>query len=243
MRRRAWLLIACAFSLNAWADGTFVQRTATTAELFGDESAQGLAQTLPVDQPVKFQLRLPDDTKPGNAAPSGVVVFIKPYDTGTFPENWAGAFDSRNLIWISADDSGNRTPTNKRILTAIMGVTLAGKVANVDPRRIYIAGLSGGGRVASQAITRYPEQFVGAICIVGADFFLPEEPARSLALERRLVFITGGHDFNRNDVRHVFSQYGMAGATHVKLLYIPHLGHEYPSDEDFGTALDYLDTR
>ena len=170
-------------------------------------------------------------------------MFIKPYDVGAFPVDWGGVFDSRNLIWISADDFGNRTPTAKRILTAIMAVALAGKVANVDPKRIYIAGLSGGGRVASQTITRYPEQFMGAIFIVGADFYMPEEPTRSRVLERRFVFITGARDFNRGDMREVFAHYGKAGATHVKLLDLPHFGHEYPTAEDVGTALDFLDAR
>ena len=188
------------------------------------------------------QLRLPDSAATGKAA-SGVVVFIKPYDTGVFLENWAGVFDSHNLIWISADDFGNRTPTAKRILTAIMGVALAGKVANVDPKRVYIAGLSGGGRVASQAITRYPEQFVGAICIVGADYFMPEEPLKSRVLGRRFVFITGARDFNRGEMRRVSARYRKEGVTHVKLLDLMHLGHEYPSGNDLEAAFDFLDAR
>jgi hypothetical protein len=72
---------------------------------------------------------------------------------------------------------------------------------------------------------------------------MPEEPLKSRLLERRLVLITGAHDFNRNELRHVYRQYGKAGLTDVKLLYLPHLGHEYPSGEDLGVALDFLDAR
>jgi predicted esterase len=243
VKRGACLLIACAFSLNAGAEATLLERSATTTELFGSESARDLARTLPVDRAVRFRLRLPDGARNGGRSPSGVVVFVKPESSGTFPANWGDAFDTRNLIWISADDAGNRTPTATRILAAIMGVALAGKAAKVDASRVYIAGLSGGGRVASQAITRYPGQFTGALCIVGADYFLPDEPLKSRVLERRLVFITGARDFNRREILQVFERYGKAGASHIKLLDFPRLGHEYPSGEELGQALDFLDSR
>ena len=138
--------------------------------------------------------------------PSGVVVFIKPYDTGTFPENWGGAFDSHNLIWISADDFGNRTPTAKRILTAIMAVALAGKVANVDASASMSPACpaAGASRARRSRVTRNSSWARSASW--ARTYFMPEEPLRSRALERRFVFITGGHDFNRNEMRHVFSQ-------------------------------------
>ena len=86
------------------------------------------------------------------------MVFVKPYDSGELPRDWAGVFDSQQSHldqprMISAIEH----PRAQRILAAIMGVELVGKVANVDPKRVYIAGMSGGGRIASQTITRFPE--------------------------------------------------------------------------------------
>jgi pimeloyl-ACP methyl ester carboxylesterase len=231
------MLAACAMSANAWAAAEYLERSVTTADLFGAGQAAKLARTLPVDRAVNFRVRLPD--RGPSAAPSGVVVFIKPTDTGTFPENWSAEFDARNLVWISPDDFGNDKLTRERMLAAIMAAQLVGRIAKVDTERIYVAGMSGGGRVASQTITHSPQLFAGAIYIVGAD--PPEIPLKPPAPERRFVFITGRGDFNRGEMRRVFKRYGKAGATHVKLMDLPHLAHEYPSAEDLGVALDFLD--
>ncbi len=221
----------------AWAEATYLERSTTTAELFGAGQATKLARTWPIDKAVNFRVRLPD----GADAPSGVVVFIKPTDSGSFPENWGRVFDARNLVWISPDGFGNEKLTRERMLAAIMATELAGKVAQVNADRIYVAGMSGGGRVASQTITHSPRLFAGAIYIVGADF--PEEAFPPLALERRFVFITGRDDFNRREMRRVFSRYGKAGAAHVKLMDLPHLGHEYPPAEDLDAAIGFLDAK
>jgi len=231
------LLALVAVTGHAWAEATYLERSITTAELFGAEQATKLARTLPVDKAVNFHLRLPD----GADAPSGVVVFIKPTDSGTFPENWSRVFDARNLVWISPDGFGNEKLTRERMLAAIMAAELVGKAAKVNADRIYIAGMSGGGRVASQTITHSPRLFTGAIYIVGAD--PPDEAVPPLALERRFVFITGRDDFNRREMRRVFSRYGKAGAAHVKLMDLPHLGHEYPSAEDLDAAIGFLDAK
>jgi predicted esterase len=236
------LIAVCACASNAWAEPTYLERSVTTAELFGAEQAAKLARTLPVDRAVNFRVRLPDGAgrEPGAAdSPSGVVVFIKPTDEGNFPENWSGVFDARNLVWISPDDFGNEKLTAQRMLAAIMAAELAGKVAKVDGERIYVAGMSGGGRVASQTITHSPQLFAGAIYIVGAD--MPGQPLKPPAPERRYVFITGRGDFNHGEMRRVFARYGKAGATHVKLMDLPHLGHEYPSADELGEAIDFLD--
>lgn len=240
--KRRWLSGFPWFALavvagHAWAEATYLEPGATTAELFGAEQAAKLAHTLPVDQRVNFHVRIPD----GADSPSGVVVFVKPTDSGTFPENWSRVFDARNLVWISPDGFGNEKLTRERMLAAIMAAELAGKVARVNAERIYLAGMSGGGRVASRTITHAPQLFAGAIYIVGAD--LPDESIPPLALERRYVFITGPGDFNRREMRRVFSRYGRAGAARAKLMDLPHLGHEYPSADDLDVALEFLDAK
>ncbi len=237
--RVAALFAICALATGARADATYLERKVTTAEVFGAEQAAKLAHTLPVDRAVNFRLRLPD--RAAADAPSGVVVFIKPTDDGTFPESWRGVFDARNLVWISPDDFGNDKLTAQRMLVAIMASQLAGEIAKVDDARVFVAGMSGGGRVASQTITHSPELFAGAVYIVGAD--LPKEPVKPLVFERRFVFITGREDFNRGEMRRVFARYGKLGAAHAKLMDLPHLGHDYPSAEEFGQAIDFLDAK
>jgi pimeloyl-ACP methyl ester carboxylesterase len=129
------------------------------------------------------------------------------------------------------------------VLVAMMARAILDREPGVDPERVYLAGISGGGRIASQTITRFPRRFAGALYIVGADFHLPETPARALALERRFVFLTGSKDFNQREMRQVGRQYIAAGATRVLLIDEPGFGHQLATPALLRRALDFLDAR
>ncbi len=216
-----------------------VELTTTLAALFPAEEAKALADTIPADKLLRYRARLPK-----NAAPGGVLVFVKPIDSGELPANWAAALDRQNLIWIAADDFGNEHPRAQRILAAIAGLKLIESTTAIDVKRVYVAGMSGGGRIASQIITRFPRRFSGALYIVGADFWTEaEEPLRPRIAANRYVFVTGTRDFNRRDMRRVYSKYQAAGVTQVLLMDLPEFGHEYPNAEQLGQAIDFLDTR
>jgi len=216
-----------------------VERTTTLAALFPAEEAKSLAATLDPDKPLRFRTRLPT-----NAAPSGVLVFVKPIDSGELPDNWAAVLDRQNLIWIAADDFGNEHPRAQRILAAIAGLKLIESTTTIDAKRVYVAGMSGGGRIASQIITRFPRRFTGAMYIVGADFWTEaEEPMRPRIAANRYVFVTGNRDFNHRDMRRVFSKYQAAGVAQVLFMDLPAFGHEYPNAEQLEQAIDFLDSR
>ncbi len=238
MKPTSWFAL-CATLPAAAVAATTVERDVTPLELFGAVQARELARTLPADQPVHFKLRLPEAA----AAPAGILVFVKPGASGAFPDQWAESFDARALVWVSADGFGNDKPTAQRMLVALMAVEVARRETKTDPARTYVAGLSGGGRVASQVLTHFPRKFSGALCIVGADYHLPAEPLRSQLLPRRLVLLTGRHDFNRREIRRAARRYQDAGMQQVKLLDLPGLGHQYPDAAALDQALDLLDPR
>jgi poly(3-hydroxybutyrate) depolymerase len=220
------------------AQAVEAQRTVTLGDLFDVAETRELSRTLPADRAVTFRLRIPN-----GAGTCGVMVFVKPDDSGAFRGEWAPLFDEHRLMWISADGFGNDKPSAQRVLVAMMAVKLAARSVEIDPSRVYIGGMSGGGRVASQTITRFPQRFSGALYIVGADFHLPEEPLRARVISRRYVFITGSRDFNHREMRRVFERYQRAGASASKLLDLPRFGHEYPDAAALGDALDFLDSR
>lgn len=209
----------------------------TLAALFPADEAKALATTLPIGHPIHFRVRIPQ-----NAALSGVLVFVKPTDEGELPAGWGPALDRRNLIWIAAEGFGNDHPRAQRVLVAMAAVKLVETLQAIDTKRIYIAGMSGGGRVASTIITRFPRRFTGALYIVGADFWTrAEEPLLPGIAARRYVFVTGTRDFNRREMRRVFGKYQAAGATESLLMDLPGFGHEYPDAEVLEAALAFLD--
>jgi predicted esterase len=216
-----------------------VQRTTTLSALFPAAEAKALAATLDPDKPLRYRVRVPR-----NSATSGVLVFVKPIDSGELPEAWEAELDRQNLIWVAADDFGNEHPRAQRILAAIAGLKLIESTEALDAKRKYVGGMSGGGRIASQIITRFPGRFSGALYIVGADFWTKsEEPLRPRIAANRYVFVTGTHDFNRRDMRRVFSKYQAAGVTQALLMDLPAFAHEYPNAEQLGQAIDFLDAR
>ena len=240
MVRRLFSISLLALSIAGHArEITTVERTTTLAALFPPDEANALAATLDPAKPLRYRVRLPQNT-----APSGVLVFVKPIDSGELPETWAPELDRQNLIWIAADDYGNEHPRAQRILAAMAGLKLIEGTQTIDAQRVYVGGMSGGGRIASQIITRFPRRFSGALYIVGADFWTPaEEPLRPRIAANRYVFVTGSRDFNHRDMRRVYEKYQAAGAAKLLFMDLQGFGHEYPTAEQFGNAIDFLDLR
>ena len=234
----SFALLALASNGHAQESPT-TERTTTLAALFPPDEARALATTLPPDKVLRYRVRIPPVD-----GPHGVLVFVKPIDSGELPENWAAELDRHHLIWIAADDYGNERPRAQRILAAIAGLKLIESAQPIDKNRIYIGGMSGGGRVASQVITRFPGRFSGALYVVGADFWTSaEEPLKSRITAKRYVFVTGSRDFNRRDMKRVHAKYQAAGATQVLLMDPPGFGHEYPDAAQLQQAIDFLDAR
>jgi predicted esterase len=216
-----------------------VERITTLSALFPVDEAKALSRTILADQPLHFRVRVPQ-----NAAPGGVLVFVKPIDSGELPAAWAAELDRHNLIWVAAEDFGNERPRAQRVLAAIAGLKLIESSQAIDSKRVYIGGMSGGGRIASQTISRFPQHFSGALYIVGADFWTAaEKPLLPRIAANRYVFITGSRDFNQREMRRVFSKYQAAGASKILLMDLPGFGHEYPNAGQLCRAIDFLDAR
>ena len=233
------IALLAASSVAIAQEAQTVERTTTLNALFPADEARALAATLDPGKPLRYRIRMPQ-----NAALSGVLVFVKPIDSGELPENWAAELDRHNLVWIAAEDFGNEHPRAQRILAAIAGLKLVEGTQAIDTQRVYIGGMSGGGRIASQIITRFPRRFSGALYIVGADFWTSaEESLKPGIAANRYVFVTGSRDFNHRDMRRVYEKYQAAGVTQVLLMDLPAFGHEYPNAEQLGVGLDFLDAR
>lgn len=214
-------------------------RTGSPATLLPVEQAEGLRNILPLDRQIRWYVRAP-----GSSGPSGVLVFVKPDDRAEPQPGWEAVLDERNLIWVSAEAFGNDKPSAQRVLAALLGLALVQRDYSVDNERIYIGGMSGGGRIASKTITKFPHLFTGALYIVGVDFWTrAEEPLKEAIAAKRYVFLTGHNDFNRRETRLVYGKYKRAGVEQALLIDLPSFGHEYPDADALARALEFLDAR
>jgi predicted esterase len=225
---------ACA-ALAAAADSPTTAQVATIAGLLPPDQAAALEKTLPADREVTFRVRPPS----GDAA-TGVLVYISPTDSGELPASWIRVLDEKHLLWIAADDFGNSKLAAERTLVALMAVKLSERLRPPEAQRVWVAGFSGGGRVASRCVTLFARYFDGALFMGGADFVKAPEPAATLMKSRRMVFLTGRHDFNRREMKSVSARYQDAGVTGLLLIDDSALGHQLPPPDLLTRALDFL---
>ncbi len=211
------------------------ERSATLSQLFSASDVRSLGRTLPADRVLHFRVREPA------GGPRGVLIYVSPTDSGELPADWVEVMERERLLYIAAEGFGNSRPTAERVLAALAADRLARQMGVKDAPRV-IAGMSGGGRVASQVITHFPQVFTGAICIVGADYFMPQDEAQRAAVaSRRVVMLTGSRDFNQREIQLVSRRYQQAGVSKLLLMDLPNFAHQLPDAAQLAQALAFLD--
>jgi fibronectin type 3 domain-containing protein len=102
--------------------------------------------------------------------PYGVMVYITS-DQNTGGAVLQGVSNDRNLIWIAPRNVGNNANSPDRYGAGLMSIHRAKEMFNIDPRRVYCSGKSGGARTASALAFYHSEVFRGTAPSAG--FALP----------------------------------------------------------------------
>lgn len=201
-----------------------------------------------------LRIRLPRGYSPNN--PPGLVVWVHAAAGGSPPASFDKALDELNLICVGADNSGNARAVADRYQLALDGVATVSARYHIDRRRIYVTGISGGGRISSMLFATAPEVFTGAIPIVGVNFYkkIPTGDGRfwpatykrpppvllRLMKQHRIAVMTGPPDFNyKPSVATV--QEMRREHIDAKLFEYPDMGHEMPTEDRFFEAIKWVD--
>ena len=100
----------------------------------------------------------------------GLIVFVPPWNAARLPDGWGPELDQYGMIFVSAARSGNdQGVLLRREPLAILAEANVAQRYRIDPARIYVAGFSGGSRVALKLALGYPDIFRGAILDAGSD--------------------------------------------------------------------------
>lgn len=234
------LLIPAAVTLADGAQLGEFSVSATLSELLGEESAARFEDVVEADEAINWEVYVPESYDPKQ--PAGLMVFISPTDSGRIPARWKDVVETSNVIWIGANESGNRIRVARRVTYAMVAPAVVVRNYQVDSSRVYVSGFSGGGRVASMVAPEYAQLFKGAVFICGVEFWGSRRPAQLDAVQdNRYVFLTGKKDFNRGETRSVHRSYRRAGVENVLLMDIPGLDHSLPSAPKFAEAIAFLD--
>jgi predicted esterase len=201
-----------------------------------------------------FELVVPPACSAGD--PHGLLVWISP-GRADLPREWLDVCAKHKLIWISANNSGNNRHFVARIGLALDAVRNMKAKYAIDPKRIYVGGFSGGGRVSSMAILTYPDVFTGAICMMGSNFYRqlpagegkayratagrPIEPLFTQAKRLPICLFTGERDPNQPQTKANFEGFKRDRFQHVSYIEVPGVGHNMPGAEWFTKALDDVD--
>lgn len=158
--------------------------------------------------------------------------------------------------------AGNGNDSRKRAGLAVMAAMAMIKRYNVDLKRVYVGGFSGGARVACELGFNQPDLFRGTVQVCGAEFpqkitwnyAKPQEEKDKTyglcdATEQeiscakksvRFALITGESDFRRPYIMDIYQNGFYRQGFQAKLFDIPELGHTLCSGNDFENALRYL---
>ena len=228
-----------------------------------DHLPQGTGNGVKLEnQKEAFHIRLPSNFNPMETY--GVVVFISgPQNKMGCPGAWLPVLDKRKLIYIAPQNAGNKEMVGFRDARAVVSALLIKKFYHIDPKRVYVAGYSGGARVAGMSAFKHPDLWRGTIQSCGADFYKPVPrvevtdaefkkssdyggiPEASRAQEAkanvRFVFITGSGDFRTHYIKDIYNGGYKPNGFKALLIDVPEMRHNICNAEALANALEYIE--
>ncbi len=183
----------------------------------------------------------------GSAA-FGLIAFVNSGKGGGPPGGYDRVCDEQKLVWIGGANVPNERDATDRGRLTVDAVFNIGKIYRINPDRVYVSGMSGGGRVASHLAIPYADVFTGgSIFLCGCNpLIMPADPPTAkhvdeLAKSHRFALVTGSDDYNKPGTKDVCAQYQGMKLPYVKYFEQAGLGHELPSAATFGEAVTFLD--
>lgn len=194
----------------------------------------------------------------------GLFVYMSPTDSGTFREDWFPVLATRNLLVIAPMRAGNNQNVSRRTGLGVLAAALMQRDYNINPNRIYVAGLSGGARMANSLAFLHPDIFKGALMNCGAGFPSPV-PAKLIdknnpqqtnygdivgqrginpaaaRLAVKFAFTTGKKDFRYANILDLYNGGYEANGYNAKLFDVPGMGHSDCDPKTLRQALTFLD--
>jgi len=220
-----------------------------SADLAAKNDAATL-DTFPIDpNKEKFGLYVPAQKPPRGY---GLLVWVSPLDSAGMPLGWPATLEERGVIFVTAARSGNETsPLGRRIPLALTAAANVFRRYPIDPDRVWIAGFSGGSRIAERIALAYPDVFSGAILdgssdpIGSADLPLPARESFERFLDgTSIVFSTGQDDrYNTDDAKRVISSLRRHCFDRLAVEVRRGEGHVAMNGRSLAKAIEFLDRK
>ena len=159
-----------------------------------------------------------------------LVLFISPGDNPSGFSAFASTCGRNGVLMASPRGAGNRCPFPRRVNIVLDVLDDLRRRYPIDPDRTYLAGFSGGGRVACTIGFALPEMFGGIVSFCAAGDLRPESWLRHRVTDRLSVaLVTGETDFNRGEVERFRGPQLKELGVRTRVWVEPGAGHTVPA--------------
>jgi pimeloyl-ACP methyl ester carboxylesterase len=178
----------------------------------------------------RYQFFLPKDYDVKKEWP--LVVFISPGDDPLGWRFWQKVCEETGMLFCAPYGAGNVVPVDQRTRMVLDVLDDVRRHYRIDPQQTYLAGFSGGGRMACALAFALPEYFGGVIPVCGTNP-LHALPALRHRIRDRLsvAFVTGSGDFNRKENEDYMFPYFQELGIRSRLWVVPRMGHSVPGPD------------
>jgi Esterase PHB depolymerase len=192
----------------------------------------------------------------------GLIVFESPTDVfNRIPVGWETVLENRKLLFAAPQNVGNNQQFNRRGGLAVVCANKLVELAKLDTNRLYIAGLSGGARVASYVAFAHPRLFSGVCAICGVNFcrkvprvqatetddygyFAIDAPRIRETKQRvRFALVTGSRDFRHGNILDIYNGGFQPDGFQARLLDINGMPHTLCPASVLNDSLDFIENK
>ena len=189
-----------------------------------------------------YELFVPQDYSDAKAWP--LVLFVSPGEKAMGYQAWGDSCAELGVILAGPQLAGNNVPGPKRHRMVMDVLDDVRRRFHVDTDRTYIAGFSGGGRVACAIAFAVPEYFGGVIPVCAGGDLRSEPWLRQRVIDRLSVaHLTGETDFNRGEVERLRQTVLSSVGVRTRCWVADGVGHAVPGDSVFRQAFEWLEAK
>jgi pimeloyl-ACP methyl ester carboxylesterase len=187
-----------------------------------------------------YELFVPPNLNKRKPAP--LVLFISPSDKPAGWSQWQSICTRSGVMFASPYGAGNACPMRRRVRIILDVLDDIRRRQPIDADRTYLAGFSGGARIACAVAFALPEYFGGVIPICGSEKLRDESWLRQRVVDRLSVaMVTGEQDFNRAELERLRGPLLVDVGVRAKVWTVPGLGHAIPDDRQLAAVFAWLE--
>ncbi len=175
----------------------------------------------------RYHLFVPRGYDGREAAP--LMAFISPDGEPLEWDCWRQICERAGALYCAPVGAGNDCPVGLRTRIVLDMLDDVRRRYRVDPDQTYLAGFSGGGRMACRIAFALPDQFGAVVPICGAE--PPPEPAplrQRIKGRLSVALVTGQADVSRKENEAVLAPQFADLGVRSKLWVVPRLAHDMP---------------